>query len=104
MFVVLNDETVGDNDLIFMPVPIDEPFVAFVAVVELFADMFVVFKLILDESRPINVANEAGDELELLNMVRAIVGVVVAAVIAFVPKLFELLELLKMIFGCGMFI
>jgi len=101
MLVALKDETVGDKDLIFMPVPI-EPFVAFVDAVELFVDMFVVFKLILDESKPINVANEAGDEFELLNMVRAIVGVVV--VMAFVAKLFELLELLNMIFGCGMFI
>lgn len=106
MLVVLNDETVGDNDLIFMLVPI-EPFVlgvAFVDDVELLVDMFVVFKLILDESKPINVANDAGDEFELLKMVRAIVGVVVVVAIAFVLKLLELLELLKMIFGCGMFI
>jgi len=104
MLVVLNEETVGDNDLMFMPVPI-EPFVldaVFEDDVELLVDIFVVFKLILDESKPISVAKDAGDEFELFNMVRAIVGVV--AVIAFVLKLPELLELLKIILACGLFI
>jgi len=106
MLVVLKDETVGDNDLMFMPVPI-EPFVLAIAFeddAELLVDIFVFFRLIFDESNPIKVANDAGDEFELLNMVRAIVGVVVVVVIVFELKLFELLELLKMIFGCGMFI
>ena len=101
MLVVLKEETVGDNDFILMPVPI-EPFMLGVALVdeeELLVDIFVLFKLILDESKPISVANDAGDELELFKIVRAIVGAVVD--IAFV---LELLELLNMIFGCGMFI